>query len=312
MSNNGWPNDPALEEVGVPGVKDTGPAHAGVVADLFRLFIADFHATVERLVTINGFRSYALNKQSGGIETSNHRSGTAFDLNGYKHPYEPSAAKPYNDGFTDEQTAQIRRLLAKYGGTIKWGMDFPRGYRDAMHFEIRGNAGAVEAVANRISGVGSVPTVPNLPSPEGITPINPSLLEEDDMPVFMRSTDTTIYIIVPGQPKRGLSAQEWALWVRLGALTPGSDYLEAEIDIVARTMESARDARLAAEVDKIRPDLNTIAQEARATRAELLAASGTDLDTDIAVLAAKIADQLDGELATAVVELLAKKLSRPL
>lgn len=149
MSNNGWPNDPIhMEDVGVPGVADTGKAAAGAVSELFRLFFQDFHNLVEPLVTINGYRSKALNTASGGIESSNHRSGTAFDLNGARHPYEPSAPKPYNDGFTDTQTATIRGLLNKYG-VLKWGMDFPRGYRDAMHFEIIGSHVQVAASVAR-------------------------------------------------------------------------------------------------------------------------------------------------------------------
>ena len=179
MSNNGWPNDPPdLVEVGVPGVSDTGAVRAGAVARLFQAFLHDFHTTVEPLVTINGYRSYALNKQSGGIETSNHRSGTAMDLNGYRHPYEPSAPKPYNDGFTDAQTLQIRRLLSKYGGTLRWGMDFAVGYKDAMHFEIRGSSASVTEVANLIIIGGSIPTAP------GINPIAPPL--EADMATLIK------------------------------------------------------------------------------------------------------------------------------
>lgn len=178
MSNNGWSNDPpSLVELGVPGVADTGSVRAGVVAQLFDLFLDDFHRTVEPLRTINGFRSYALNKASGGIETSNHRSGTALDLNGYRHPYEPSAPKPYNDGFTDAQTAQIRRLLAKYE-VIKWGMDFNRGYRDAMHFEIRGTAAQVAAVVARLT---PRPTPPP-PAPTPPAPAPPEIPEVEIMP----------------------------------------------------------------------------------------------------------------------------------
>lgn len=166
MSNNGWPNDPVRTvDIGIPGVKDTGSVRAGDVAKVFQAFITDFHYTVERLITINGYRSRALNIASGGIETSNHRSATALDLNGYRHPYEPSAPKPYNDGFSAAQTDQIRRLLRKYQ-VIKWGMDFNWGYRDAMHFEIRGTPSDVAAVAARLTPE---------PQPDPVDPVTPVL-----------------------------------------------------------------------------------------------------------------------------------------
>lgn len=55
---------------------------------------------------------------------------------------------------------------------------------------------------------------------------------EDDMPIFMRTTDTSVWLLKPGAPPRGLNGQEWALWARLGAPLLGGDFNRAEVDIV--------------------------------------------------------------------------------
>lgn len=132
-----------------------------------------FHAEVEPVSAFNGWRSAALNAASGGITTSNHLSGTAVDINGYRHPR-------YQHGtFTAEQVATIRRILADLGGVVRWGGDWNGDGRstesdvDEMHFEVVAPLGQVTTVSNAISGVGSVPGVPDLSDPAPI--------EEDDM-----------------------------------------------------------------------------------------------------------------------------------
>ncbi|MGV8972258.1 MAG: hypothetical protein ACOH10_08035 [Rhodoglobus sp.] len=79
----------------------------------------------------------------------------------------------------------------------------------------------------------------------------PEPQEEDmDSLIFMRVGVAepgveagTIFIIRPGSWPRRLTPQEWALYVRLGAQTPGGDFLRAEVDIVAAGI-GANDAAL--------------------------------------------------------------------
>lgn len=167
-SNNGWPKDPPLQTV-TAGGKSTRLV-IGAAGNLLEWFARQFHARVEPLVTFNGYRSSALNDASGGIKTSNHLSGTAIDLNGYRHPYEATASpankyQNYKSGFTAAQTAEIRRILSEAQGAIRWGQDFAYGYRDAMHFEIRGGVQTVNNVLDSVSRP-NIPTPKPLPIPD--------------------------------------------------------------------------------------------------------------------------------------------------
>jgi hypothetical protein len=65
--------------------------------------------------------------------------------------------------------------------------------------------------------------------------------QEDDMalPVCMRTTDTTIWALSPGQAPRGLSMQQWLLLARLGAPLLGGDFNRAEVDIVNAIIQPA-------------------------------------------------------------------------
>jgi hypothetical protein len=77
----------------------------------------------------------------------------------------------------------------------------------------------------------SVPTVP-----KPLDPITPHPITEDDMtPVFPRDVaDGSIYIVVPGKPARGLTADEWGIWLAFGAKSV--DLNRRQIDMLASTM----------------------------------------------------------------------------
>jgi hypothetical protein len=106
--------------------------------------------------------------------------------------------------------------------------------------------------------------------------------QEDPMPVFMRTVDGTIWALRPGAAPRGLSPQEWALWVRLGAHIPGGDYNRAEVDIVNSVVQpnpvdvgaiSAAITAALPHADAITPaDVDAIAQAVVATLSAKLAA----------------------------------------
>jgi len=65
-----------------------------------------------------------------------------------------------------------------------------------------------------------------------------TITQEDDMPIFIRSTDTSIYLLAAGQPLKHLTPHEWALWVALGAVLKGGDFLAADITIVHATLQA--------------------------------------------------------------------------
>lgn len=177
VSNNGWLRDPPLQQVTAGG--RTTRLVVGAAGDLLEWFAQQFHARVEPLVTFYGYRSTELNDISGGIKTSNHISGTAMDLNGYKHPYESTSANKfgnYKSGFTTEQTAEIRKIQAETGGVVKWGMDFAYGFRDAMHFEIKGDLQTVSNTFDRISNPVPVPP-PVVVPPKPLTPVSKEFKE---------------------------------------------------------------------------------------------------------------------------------------
>ena len=59
------------------------------------------------------------------------------------------------------------------------------------------------------------------------------------MPIFIRSTDTSIYLLAAGQPLKHLTPHEWGLWQSLGAvLKGGGDFLAADITIVHATLQA--------------------------------------------------------------------------
>ena len=118
----------------------------GEVATILEHVAQRFHAEVEPLVTFHGWRSVATNEAVGGHPRSNHPSGTALDLNGYRHPYRATTT-----GFTPAQVVALRRILAEVAPVVRWGGDFPAALRDGMHFEIVGTRAQVAEIAARIA-----------------------------------------------------------------------------------------------------------------------------------------------------------------
>lgn len=135
---NGWPE---VSEQGVVRIVVGGDANgatvlAGDAATAFRWLLEQFHTRVEPIIEVNGWRSAAFNKQVGGATRSNHISGTAVDVNGGRHPFEAHhPGKTYSSGFTAAQEREVRSILRE-ARLFAWGLDFPVGRRDAMHFEL--------------------------------------------------------------------------------------------------------------------------------------------------------------------------------
>jgi hypothetical protein len=210
-TNNGWPKDPSTTRIYVGGDKDGCEVRAGDVETIFESLIRRFHSEVEPIITASGYRSSQVNTQSGGITTSNHLSATAVDLNGYAHPYEANATwshrfANYRSGFTTAQVSSIRAILGSMGGLVRWGMDFAVGYRDSMHFEIRGSAASVASLASKIRDAASTteppaPSTPNTP-PE---PAKPTTTKDDDMSHFVE----LLYLAYLNRAANALEVLDW-------------------------------------------------------------------------------------------------------
>lgn len=123
------------------------------VAEIFKFVTEFWHENIERLpkatynewprersgyIVIHGYRPPGTTVGVGDV--SNHRSGTAIDILGDRHPYKSA---PGRDGFSSTQRAKLRamsrdqRLKRRDGKSIiRLGIDFERAYYDPMHVEI--------------------------------------------------------------------------------------------------------------------------------------------------------------------------------
>lgn len=182
-SVNGWPLDPRTQTISAGGKSTT--VRAGDVATVLQYIAQQWHRRIEAIVTLHGYRSSKTNAAIGGDPGSNHISGTAIDVNGFRHPYEQG--KGYKDqGFSAAQVSEMRQILSPVNDVVQWGYDYPKNWRDGMHMQIRKgvSTAAVAAAARRVatltSNPGGGPGNPNVSIPGGTLP--PSL-EEQDMPL---------------------------------------------------------------------------------------------------------------------------------
>lgn len=147
VSQNGWPaNDPtAVSSRPVPGTDVKLTVRKGAAGDLL-LFVAGlFDTHVEDIDNARGGLDdwgYAERPIRGGVELSNHASGTAIDLNATRHPLgtEPTAT------FGTAQIATIRAIVASTIGVVRWGGDYT-GRKDPMHFELADGTTEAECAA---------------------------------------------------------------------------------------------------------------------------------------------------------------------
>jgi hypothetical protein len=150
MTNNGWSavTEAAVTRVYVAGDVNGCTFRSGDVATVFTWLFEQIDTRVEHVTMLNGWRSVAENTKDGGDPGSNHLSGTAGDVNGFKHPYEhllPVGQRygNYHSGWTNSQIAEIRKILAE-AGLFAWGLDYGSGWRDAMHFDLRSGTTAAQ------------------------------------------------------------------------------------------------------------------------------------------------------------------------
>ncbi|AXH46753.1 lysin A [Mycobacterium phage Acolyte] len=145
-SENGWPmvDEGSCTWVTVPGTSVSLEIQNGQPLAIMRAFAADFNAEVEPLRDPDS----ACWTLTNSVSTSNHLSGTAFDLNWNSHPFQVADA-----GFDPAKKAKVRELLDWYEGTIFWGNDWDSP-KDAMHFQMGydtyGNAHTADFINRKI------------------------------------------------------------------------------------------------------------------------------------------------------------------
>lgn len=160
-SQNGWrANDRSvIASISIPG--GSLAVRAGDIGVIFQHLATRFNNEVEALVWPGNW-GYAERQIRGGVQLSNHASGTAIDLNAPKHPLGTDPAANYSPA----QIAKIHEIVAFYEGIIRWGGDYV-GRKDGMHFEI--NDGVTEAqvarIAAKINGAPAPAPTPAPPAP---------------------------------------------------------------------------------------------------------------------------------------------------
>ncbi len=170
---NGWEiiasrPDPRLTSISVAGLSAT--VRVGAIAAVLQYTAQQFHARVEAVTTFSGHRTSQENSSSGGYSTSNHMSGTAIDLNGYKHPYK----KPH--GFSAAQVGTIDQICAETRDVVYWGGYFGAGLMDGMHFEIRTGKIPEQITAAAAALGAALPAMPNYPAAPLVTEKNMRLI----------------------------------------------------------------------------------------------------------------------------------------
>lgn len=143
-SSNGWPmvDEGSCTWVDIPG---TSPIvriqiQNGQPLAILRAFVADINAYVEHVRDADTACWTATNS----VDTSNHLSGTAVDIDWDSHPF-----RAPNAGWTMDQIVTIRQILDYYEGTVFWGNDWDDP-KDAMHFQLASlaNGGDINTFGN--------------------------------------------------------------------------------------------------------------------------------------------------------------------
>lgn len=146
VSQNGWSaNDRSvIASYDLPGGRVA--LRAGPAGQLLAWCGRRWHTEVEPLLW-PGCWGYAERPIRGGVQLSNHASGTALDLCAPRHPLgtDPSS------NFTSGQVGAVHRIVGDTGGAVRWGGDYV-GRKDGMHLEINAPAATVAAVWARLSG----------------------------------------------------------------------------------------------------------------------------------------------------------------
>lgn len=158
-SQNGWPSytdygDSALlsnSQSTVPGtsVEIQGGIRSGTAATILLEVARRFNASVETLQQSLGCWGFEPRTIRGSTTVSNHASGTAIDLNSFRHALSDDPA----NSFSSDQISAIHNIIGAMNGVVRWGGDYS-GRKDGMHFEINTSPDEprVAALAAQIRG----------------------------------------------------------------------------------------------------------------------------------------------------------------
>ncbi len=127
-TENGWPGLPASEDmlnwVQVPGTSVHLQIQKGQPTTILKAFVADVNAHIEPVRDPDT----ACYTRENSVYTSNHRSGTAIDIDWDSHPF-------HVRGTFGNKLGALRELLNWYEGTVFWGGDWTDPI-DEMHFQM--------------------------------------------------------------------------------------------------------------------------------------------------------------------------------
>jgi hypothetical protein len=192
-SYNGWPASKDPDVIGVnrtweplPGVRFPGGIKSGDVEVIFTYLIIQLNNRVERADLYQAgddwgyaFRANVNNPNPQDDNMSCHASATAIDYNATRHPNRVKYT------WTWPQVAEIRKIVDyELEGVIRW----LHGY-DEMHFEIRGSAARVKAVADKIRNLEDLMTPEQYDEiMSKLTAIELRIIEfDDDVPENMKA-----------------------------------------------------------------------------------------------------------------------------
>lgn len=166
-SQNGWKaNDrTVISTRQVPGTNVHLAVHNGPSGDLLLEVLGRYDAWVEDLDAVADDWGYAERPIRGGVELSNHASGTAVDADATAHPLGTEPTANYSQAKIDTIHRILALTVVDGKQVVRWGGDYT-GRKDGMHFEI--NDGMTEEDCARaliqIRGGGNSPVQP-VPAP---------------------------------------------------------------------------------------------------------------------------------------------------
>lgn len=210
VSQNGWVanNRSLVSSRQVPDTDVRLTVRNGIPGDLLLWVAEQIDKRVESIDNGRGALDdwgYAERPIRGGVELSNHASGTAIDLNAPRHPL--GAVNTFNAG----QRAEIRKIIAETGGAVRWGGDYV-GRKDDMHFELDKDLAGVTRAWNTIQARKKT--------------LHDAELQEEDMPVIPFELKTGFAYDVTGDNRTNpenltVVTGEWANFSAVGGLGKG-------------------------------------------------------------------------------------------
>lgn len=167
-SQNGWvANDSSkVSRQQVPGTNVYLTVRSDAPGQLLLGVAALFDKMVEDIDVSQAYGTpddwgFAVRPIRGGVELSNHASGTAIDLNATRHPLGTDPTRNYSP----LQIAAIHQIIGWTGGVVRWGGDYI-GRKDGMHFEINDGMDMVQCERALATINAKVAEVLNRPTPQ--------------------------------------------------------------------------------------------------------------------------------------------------